>query len=240
LVYSPATIYYFTKHCSSVAVGSFELQKNLSYLNKNIILNTSPTVDLNIYKKSKNEILTIGWIGCFGGGHKESLLSHFFPALMDLSFKIKLVILGVPDQSEYDFLISYFQNHKNVELEIPMNIDWQNEEAIQQLIVMFDIGIATLLDDELHRSKSAFKLKQYLNNGVPVLSTNLMENNIFIKDGTNGFLCETTADYIKRILEINEMSQVEYMKLSTSSRLCIPKFNVEHYAEKLLSSYKAG
>ncbi len=66
------------------------------------------------------------------------------------------MLLGVVVKSEYDFLLSYFKDISNVALEMPQDIDWTNEKDIQKRISTFDIGIATLLDDELHRSKSAF------------------------------------------------------------------------------------
>ena len=112
------------------------------------------------------------------------------------------------------------------------------EKNIQQRISIFDIGIATLLDDELHRSKSAFKLKQYFNNGVPVLSSDISENNLFLDEEKNGFLCSTPDDFRKRIIEINEMSQDDFMKLSSQARKAIPKFNLTYYCDTLLSEQR--
>ena len=235
LDHPPKTIYYFIKNCSTVSVGSLELQQNLSPFNKSILVNTSPTPDLDICKKAKNELLTVGWIGCFGGGHKESLIELFFPALKDLPFKIKLVLLGVVLTSEYGFMTDYFRSFENVALEMPQNIDWRDEHNIQQRISEFDVGIATLLNDELHRSKSAFKLKQYLNNGVPVLSSNIPENNFFIEEGRNGFLCTTTDDFRKRIIELHEMKNIDFMKLSATARTAKARFNLANYGDQLLS-----
>jgi glycosyltransferase involved in cell wall biosynthesis len=209
------------------------------HLNKRIILNTSPTLDLNIIKEGKNDLFTIGWIGDFKGGHKESLVNIFFPALKDLPFQIKLILLGVHINSDFEYLKNYFKDFKNLQLEIPKNIDWQNEKEIQNRISEFDIGIATLLDNELHRSKSAFKLKQYLNNGIPVLSSAIPENISFVEEGKNGFYCETSDDFRKRIIEINEMSSFDYNKLSAAARSGISKFNLKHYTETLMSNFES-
>lgn len=235
LNYPPKTIYHFTKNCSGMFVGSRELMKNLSEFNKNIILNTSATPDLGIVKTKKNSVLTIGWIGDFAGGHKEVLLNLFFPALKDLPFEINLVILGVgrKQQSDFQLLEDYFKSETNIHLETPRNIDWNNETNIQKRIAEFDIGVATILDNELHRSKSAFKLKQYLNNGVPALSSDLPENNYFIREGVNGFLCSTTEKFRQRIIEINQMSDADYKKLSLQARQSISNFNLTTYCETL-------
>ena len=235
--YSPKTIYYFIKNCSTVTVGSNELVKNLSKINRNTILNTSPTPNLNIVKRNKNSNLTIGWIGEFGGGHKESLLKYFFPSLKDLPFKVKLILLGVTVKSEYEFLINYFKSFENILLEMPQDIDWNNEEDIQKRIATFDIGIATLLDNELHRSKSAFKTKQYFNNGVPVLSSDLPENNFFITPGKNGFLCKTPFDFKQRVIEIHKMNRDSYTNLSKNARQSIHKFDLSQYCQELIKIY---
>jgi glycosyltransferase involved in cell wall biosynthesis len=238
LEYPPKSIWWFIKNCSSIVVGSNELLRNLSTFNKSVFLNTSPTPDLNIIKKNKNPILTVGWVGCFGGDHKESLLNLFFPALHNLPFKIKLVLLSVTTKSEIKFLAEYFSDFKNVSLEMPQNINWMDERSLQERIAMFDIGIATLLDNELQRSKSAFKTKQYLNNGVPVLSSDIPENNLFVEHGKNGFLCSSPADFRQRLIEIHEMDQANYSLLSTAARETICNFNLANYCNGLIAVFE--
>ena len=238
LRYPPETIYYFLKNCKAATLGSTELVKNLSHLNKNTILLTCPIKDLNIVKQIKNQVLTIGWIGDFTKGHKESLLTTFFPSLINLPFKINLILLGVERKEEHLFLVEYFKTFDNVSVEIPANTDWLNEVAIQQKIATFDIGIATLLDDEFNRSKSAFKLKQCLNNGVPVLSSNIAENNRFIETGKNGYLCETPTEFRQRIIEFNAMNVGEYKLFSNSARASIHKFDLKHFCENMMLSYE--
>ncbi len=229
------TYFYFLKNCNCVIVGSNELAKNLSKYNSNIVVNTSPTPDLGIFKEGKNSPLTLGWIGCFGGGHKASLLRDFFPAVRDLPIKIKLIFLGVNRAEEVEFLHGFFKNEENIELEIPSEIDWKNEKEVQQRIARFDVGIATLIDDEFHRSKSAFKVKQYLNNGVPVLSSDVAENNVFINEGKNGFLCKRSADFKRKILEFEEMSEEKYASFQENARKSIGEFNIEKYCSVLIS-----
>jgi glycosyltransferase involved in cell wall biosynthesis len=182
--------------------------------------------------------LTIGWIGDFGGGHKESLVTYFFPAIKDLPFKIKLILLGVGQKSEYSFLTDYFKSFDNVSLEMPQNINWTDEQDIQKRVSLFDIGIATLLDNELHRSKSGFKTKQYMNNGVPVLSSDIPENNKVVVHGYNGFLCRTATDFKQRIIEINEMNPDSYTILSGNARQSITNFNLDKYCKDIQTHYR--
>lgn len=238
LRYPPETIYYFLKNCYTVTLGSTELVKNLSKYNKRTVLITCPTPDLKIVKQEKSKPFTIGWIGDFTKGHKETLLEIFFPSLIGLPFQVKLILMGVLRKEEYEFLTEYFKTFKNVIVEIPQDTDWQNEVAIQQKIVTFDIGIATLLDTEMYRSKSAFKLKQCLNNGVPVLSSNVAENNFFIDHGKNGYFCDTTSQFQQRIIEFNEMKCDEYKVFSDHARGSIHKFNLTNFCDNLIMTYE--
>ena len=239
LDFKPDTIHYFIRNCSSVMVGSNELMKNLSGLNNRIFLNTSPVPDYHITKNIKNDLLTIGWIGEFGGGHKISLLKYFFPALKDFPFKVKLVLLGVSDENNYEYLKKYFAEFENVILEMPFDIDWKNERNIQERIAKFDLGIATLLNTEAQRSKSAFKLKQYMNNGVPVLSSDIAENNSFINEGVNGYLCRSSEDFRKRIVEFHFMDVPAYNKLSAGATATLSTFNHVTYCNTLLEIFRS-
>ncbi len=240
LRYPPGTICFFVKNCETVTVGSAELHKNLSKHNVNTVLIPCPTPDLKIVKITpKGTPLTIGWIGDFTKGHKESLLQSFFPALMDLSFPVKLVLLGVTRKNEFDFLVNYFKGFTHVEVDIPQDINWNDELEVQNRIKDFDIGIATLLDEEFYRSKSAFKTKQCFNNGIPVLSSDIPENNLFVKHGINGYLCNNPEDFKQRIIEFNEMSQERYQEFSNKARNSIPEFNLERFCSEFMH-LKAG
>ncbi len=230
------TIRHFLQNCSICTMGSKELISYANKLNPRIVYQTSPTCEIGHYKTHRNSILNIGWIGCFGGGHKESLLRYLFPAIRNLPFRIKLTILGVSSNEEKTWLHSTYNNGR-ILLETPADINWLDEEELQKRLSGFDIGIATLLDDELHRSKSAFKLKQYLTCGVPVLSSEIGENRYFLKDGINGFFCNTPNDFRKRIIQIHEMKDSEYIKICNSARESSLAFNLDKYVRNLIGLY---
>ncbi len=229
LVKDPKTIYHFVKKCHAISAGSRKIAEHLAVFNPNIAHITSPVIDLNIIKKKKNNVFTIGWIGGFGGEHKESLIKLVFPALKTLDFRFRLRILGVTLTKDVKFIEDYFSNNKWIQLEIPENIDWKNESRVQQNIATFDIGIATLVNSEMHLSKSGIKAKQYMNNGVPVLSTRLPENDTVVMDGKNGFFCSTPDEFRQRIVEFHDMSEEAYRNFSKNARETIQHFNHEKY-----------
>ncbi len=234
LEYNPETIYYFAKRCKVISAGSKKIAEHLSQFNTSIVHTTSPIVDLNIVKKKRNELFTVGWIGGFGGEHKDSIIKYVFPALKELSFKFRLIMVGVTKDSDSKFIINYFDKTKNIDIVIAKDINWQNEIDIQNWIVTFDVGIATLLDTEIQRSKSGIKAKQYMNNGIPVLSTDLPENDSVIIDGENGFFCSNSLDFKNRITEFYEMSEIEYNRFSLNARHSIKNFNHEKYLLDLM------
>ncbi len=236
---NPKTIFFFAKHCEKVSAGSKQIEKYLSQFNSQIIHTTSPIVDLKIVKTQRNSIFTIGWIGGFGGDHKDSLIEWVFPALNQLTFRLKLIVMGVINAVDIEFIKNYFQDKSNIEIEVPLEIDWNDEVDIQKRIVLFDVGIATLTNSEIQLSKSGIKAKQYLNNGVPVLSTNLPENNTVVVDGVNGYFCSTTQDFKERMSQFYTMTDSDYSQFSKNARESIRDFDHNKYFadfEKIMSA----
>ena len=123
----------------------------------------------------------------------------------------------------------YFQDNLNVEIEVPTGINLHDEAGLQHRIAALDLGVAKLANSEMQLSKSGIKAKQYLNNGVPVLSTNLPENNSVVVDGLNGFFCKTTTDFMARFNQFGEMSKKDYLQFSKNARKSIVNFNHERY-----------
>lgn len=229
----PNTIHYLAKNCQYLTVGSKEIENYLKDFNPNIVQLTSPTPDLEIVKKERNEILNIGWIGGYGWGHKDTLNQLVFPAVKSLDIPCRFTLLGIIKNEDEEEIRKYFAVNENVELEIPRNINWNDERDLQFRIKSFDIGVATLLDHPIQLAKSGIKAKQYMNNSVPVLCNDLPENNKVIEDGFNGFICNSISDFRKRILEIHLMNDTDYWELASNARNSIQNFNHVHYLDVL-------
>ena len=225
----PGTILYFSRHCEKISAGSREIAQYLSQYNSNIVWTTSPIVDLGIVKQHRSKTFTVGWIGGFAWGHRDSLFENVFPALRRLSFPFKLVMIGVTRAKDQVAINEYFKHHQNITVELPQGIDWEDERQLQQYITKFDVGIATLEDTKMQRSKSGIKAKQYLNNGIPTLSVNLPENNDIVRDDYNGYLCSNSKDFERRLLQFYQMSEEDYRRLSENARESIRHFNHSKY-----------
>ncbi len=233
LKFPPETIYHFIKHCSACTVGSQSIADFACKMNKNVLLLTSPVVDHRHIKTYRNKELVIGWIGYYNA-HRESLMQLFFPSLKDVSIPVKLLLMGVTKQHHREELANYFVGIKNVTLEIPQDIDWQNEDEIYRTISTIDIGIAPLLNTEINKAKSAFKLKQYMSCGIPVLGSGTGENKVFLKHGINGYVCDSSQDYEQHIMKISEMSDTEYGSLSVHALDTKKLFSMHYYCTTLM------
>lgn len=234
LRFPPQVIYHFMKRCSACSVGSVALQQYAEKYNKHVLLLTSPVIEHSEIKSKRNDTLTIGWIG-FYNAHKDSMEKLFLPALDNTSVNIRLVLLGVTNPAHKKELLARFAHKPNISLDIPEDIDWQDELSVYHRIKQFDIGISPLLPTEMNIAKSAFKLKQYMSCGVPVLGSDTGENKRFLVEGENGFFCNSPADYTKYIFEIYATTDQQYELMSQNARASVAQFSMEQYCSSLIS-----
>ena len=241
LRYYDENIYYFMKHSKLCTVGSKALFDFAKAYNEDVLLLTSPVVPHAEIKVKRNPVLNIGWIGDYGlnkeytspFSHKISLNEILFPVLKELDFNFKLTILGVKNPDDKKEIEYYFKDHSNIILEIPEDVNWLDEYSIYQRIKAFDIGVSPMVDHPFNVAKSAFKVKQYLSCGVPVLASPIGENLTFVKNRVNGFLCENSKDFKQRIIQINNMNNHEYSNLSKHAIQALDEFSIKKYCEDL-------
>jgi glycosyltransferase involved in cell wall biosynthesis len=231
------TLHHFMRSCSACSAGSEALVNYIRPFNPDVFLLTSPVMEHPFVRQSKSSPFTIGWIGYYGA-HRASLMQLLFPALLHLHFPIALRILGAKNAAEVEELNTFFQLYPHITVDAPLNIDWQNEESVYALIRTFDAGVSPLLDSEFNRAKSAFKLKQCLSCGVPVLASSVGENLRFLEDGVNGFLCDSPAEYADTLTRFHDADPETYEAMSRAARSSLQGFSIRHYSEILLCFFQ--
>lgn len=243
LEHNSKRIHFFARNCNFVSAGSDEIAKHMRTYSQNVIHVTSPTPDLGITKHERNKVFTIGWVGNLSRKQKESLFKYLFPAIKNLNFDCKLVLIGVTKESDKEEVFEYFNNCSTINVNIPDFIDYKDETALQRKIVQFDVGVATLSDHPIQLAKSGIKAKQYMNNGVPVICNDLPENNNFVIDGHNGFVCSSASEFEDSLIELQEMTHNKYRELSRNARDSTKHFDHSKFFEqfeKMKTSLNTG
>ena len=237
------SLHFFLEHCQWIQVGSHALAAYARQFNQQVYINTSP-VPLPIpTKKKKNRPLTIGWVGDFGNGkaiskefaHKTSLFQLLFPVLKELDFPIKLVLIGVKCSEDIPLIEAYFEADKHIQLEIPSNLDWTNDDWLYDRIATFDVGLSPLVSHPFNEAKSAFKAKQYLACGVPTIASAVGENALFVQDYINGILCRSAEDWKRALYYFEAMDEQLYTIYSEQARASQASFGMTGYIWQLLT-----
>jgi glycosyltransferase involved in cell wall biosynthesis len=231
------TLHYFMQRCAACSAGSRALVAYIKPINPNVFFLPSPVLPHNLHKKQRENMLTIGWIGYYGA-HRLSLTNLFFPALLQLDFPIRIIILGVQNEAEIKEINQYFALKKNIEVETPIGLPWLEEQDIYRQISRFDIGVSPLLDTEFNRGKSAFKLKQCLSCGVPVLGSATGENQYYLKSGVNGYICHDATDYEAKIRYLYQADPHIYWNLSRNAVKTFDTYSIQYYCDLFLSFYR--
>lgn len=143
----------------------------------------------NIEKK-KNKKLRIGWIG--GANHEgdlrimERIIKPILKKYKDVEFYF---VQGVPE-----FL-------KKISPRCKWDNRWETIDKYPEFLANygFDIGLAPLEINNFNYGKSNLRFLEYAALKIPCIATNIEPYAKSIKNGVNGFLCDTKDDWIKNI-----------------------------------------
>ncbi len=80
-------------------------------------------------------------------------------------------------------------------------VEWSSESESPALAAA-DIGIAPTPDDRWTRGKCGFKIIQYMAAGLPVVASPVGANRVIVRQGSTGYIAETSADWTARLIEL--------------------------------------
>jgi len=146
-----------------------------------------PTVvDANRYaviEKEGTSPVTIGWIG---QPSTAGYLDQLAPVLKKMIAKHSVSVVAIgPKPAQLQHL--------------PIEVRPWSEETEDVEIQQFDVGIMPLSDELWEKGKCGYKLIQYMACGKPVVATPVGVNKVIVRQGVNGFLAETEAEWCSAI-----------------------------------------
>lgn len=167
----------------AVTVGNSWLGEYAKKYNSNVTVIPS-SVDTNIYLPKINKNNKKPVIGWTGSSTSQTHLEMFTPLLKEIIARREVEIHVHSDRSP-DLPDIPFIWHK-----------WTPENEVE-IISGFDIGIMPMPDDEWSQGKCSMKALLYMAAGVPTVCSDIGMNREVIKHGENGFLAETSEEWIK-------------------------------------------
>jgi glycosyltransferase involved in cell wall biosynthesis len=232
------------RHSDQLHVGSESLQEYFRCLNKPIYVLTSCVNASSHHAKPNLKTFKMGWIGGYNSqeqttpfAHKRAILELLLPALSQLSFPIELILLGVERSADRIELQELQKDqYPHVQITTPDVISWEQEENINQLISQWDLGIALMIDHPFNHAKSAFKAKQYMNCGVPVLGNPIGSNDLFITPSVTGYLVHEPADIKAALQNHRNLSLTQRQAMRDHCVLHAKVFQMEIYCHQFLNA----
>lgn len=158
--------------------------------------------------------------------------------LKERGMEINVLLLGEPDKfvrASVDELIERYSLEKTVTItgKIP-------HRQVPEMLKQAKIGVVPLMDMPKFRKNIACKAFEYMACGMPVLSSDLPPERLFIRDGENGLLFE--PDNVKEFADkmqylLNHLGEAE--RMGRQGRKDVEeKWNCEQVQEKLKEFYR--
>ena len=190
-----------------------------------IIPSTIDTDKYAVKEVSEKENIVIGWSGSF------STIAHFESAVEALQIlknkygnRLSFIVIGDP---------AYYNEPLSIK-----GMPWNAATEVEDLH-RFDIGIMPLPDDEWTRGKCGMKGLQYMAAGIPTVMSPVGVNKEIIQDGENGFLADTTGEWVEKLSRLIESVELR-KKFSLNGRKTVEeKYSVIANREKYLDAVKS-
>lgn len=174
------------------------------------------------YNTNQKEII-IGWTG---SSTTNRHLKTILPVIKQLKHKynglIKFVMISNVPLQESEGLIEF--------------IPWNKTTEIEDL-AQIHIGIMPLPDDEWTRGKCGFKGLQYMALEIPTVMSPVGVNTEIITDGVNGFLAQTSEEWIKKLSLLIESPELRQKFGKAGRKTIIDKYSVEANKQKYFEAF---
>jgi len=236
-------MHFFLRKAKACSLGSQALKDYALAFNANCRIHTSAVPQQNLQTGPKHQVLRLVWLGDLGDGrkkskafsHKTNVYSLLFPALKKLQFPIELHLLGVKKKSDIPEIQAYFASSPHIHLVIPQDLNWVEDDWVYTYLSKMDLGLAPLVDHPFNQAKSAFKAKQYLAVGLPVLASDIGENSRFVQEDKNGFLFRNEAELLQQLAFFQKVDAEQMQAFQRAAKTSFQEFSMARYEQQLLN-----
>jgi len=216
------------RHAHQVVVGNEFLAGFVRKLGIEPVVLPTP-VDTEKFAEAGNQlkrpskIPVIGWVG---SPSTQDGLDLLVPSLIDLHSRAPFVarLIGAsPSAMPVRFPIEWKT--------------WKLETEISD-IAHFDVGLAPMKDNEWNRGKCGLKLLQYWAAGVPVVASPVGIFREIIRDGENGMLASTRAEWTEKILLVMKNSDLRNRLVRNGRKTVEEQFSLKMLAPRFLKFFE--
>ncbi|MHB8471103.1 MAG: glycosyltransferase family 4 protein [Gaiellaceae bacterium] len=177
-------------------------------------------IDVPRYRVKKHEQrppVVIGW-----AGHYAELLRPLVPALADVCRDGAAVVHIVADRP--------FEAP-----ELDGVLRWERWTMARETTLFddFDIGIMPLPDDAFSRAKEAYKLKEYMAAGLPVVASPVGHNVEVVNHGANGYLADDPAQWLLYLRLLVESPDLRARLGAAGRRVVLQRYTLPMFAREL-------
>lgn len=213
--------------CDLVFAGNNYLADYAKQHNQRVVI-VPTTIDTDEYVRvpgPPKDYITIGWSGSI------TTIKHFelaIPFLLEIKKKygpkVRIKVIGDA-------------RFKNEKLSI-QGIAWNKDAEVRELSDI-DIGIMPLPNDEWARGKCGLKGLQYMALQIPTLMSPVGVNTEIIQHGVNGYLPNTTEQWVQCISTLIDQPQLRQQLGVAARQTVVDKYSIHANKELYLRYFNS-
>lgn len=243
-IYPSSKAHYLTRQIARrsifcIAASRF-LEEFLSEFNKKVYYIPSG-VDTELFKPSPNSLnknkIFFSWIGTL---HKKEYIENIefalncFSSLREKYAHIYFEIIGDGIyRNDLEKVINQY-NDQNILLK-----GWINPNTIPEYLTTIHIGLLPIVSNtKFNRAKSPTKLFEYMSMAKPTVSSSIGESSHIINDGNDGFLAKTKEEFIEKMQELIENSDLRQRMRDRARERVEKNYSLEVLGKRLYEILK--